>query len=114
MYEIDGYSGNYDKPESATGKRKLSPRSMGRVNRLIRRRVNELKKECVAEDDSKSMGFLIQSLRMQRTDNEAKKDKAMKKDKTMALNGLLDENKSTADSGKQKDHLLDIKIVKNQ
>jgi hypothetical protein len=37
---------------------------------------------------------------MQRSDIETKKDKAMKKDKTMMLNGLLEENKSTVDGGK--------------
>jgi len=87
---------------------------MARVNRLIRKRVNELKKECVTDDDSKSMNFLIQSLRMQRSEVETKKDKAMKKDKTMMLNGLLDDNKSTVDGSKQRDLLTDIKIVKNQ
>lgn len=112
--ELDGYSGNYDKPESMQGKRKLSPRSLARVNKLIRKRVIELKKECVLDDDSKAMNLLVQSLRMQRSEVEAKKDKSMKKDKTMLLNGLLEENKSTVDGGRPRDLLTDIKIVKNQ
>ena len=60
--DLDGYSGGYDKPESAQGKRKLSPRSIMRVNKLVRKRVNELKKETVLADDEKSMQFLMQSL----------------------------------------------------
>lgn len=89
--ELDGYSGSYDKVESAQGKRKLSPRSMMRVNKLVRKRIIALKRETVADDDSKSMNLLIQSLRMQRTEAEVKKDKSMKKDKTLMLNGILEE-----------------------
>lgn len=70
--ELDGYSGNYDKLESAQGKRKLSPRSMMRVNKLVRKRIIELKRETVIEDDSKSMAILMQSLKLQRTEAEAK------------------------------------------
>lgn len=62
--ELDGYSGGYDKVESAQGKRKLSPRSLTRVNKLVRKRVMELKKEQVAADDAKSMQLLTQALRM--------------------------------------------------
>lgn len=109
--ELDGYSGSYDKVESAQGKRKLSPRSMMRVNKLVRKRIIALKRETVADDDSKSMNLLIQSLRMQRTEAEAKKDKSMKKDKTLQLNGLLEEKQN---NDRTKDLLTDIKIVKNQ
>lgn len=65
------------------------------------------------DDDMKSMSILIQSLRMQRTDAEGKKDK-QKKDKTLALNGLLEENKNAQDAVNRKDLLTDIKIVKTQ
>ena len=60
--DLDGYSGNYDKSESAQGKRKLSPRSIMRVNKLVRKRINELKRETVLDDDGKSMDVLIQAL----------------------------------------------------
>ena len=111
--DLDGYSGSYDKPESAQGKRKLSPRSIMRVNKLVRKRVNELKKETVLADDEQSMQFLMQSLQKQRTEAEGKKDKSMKKDKTLLLNGLLDENKNNQDKGSA-NFLTDIKIVRNQ
>lgn len=109
--ELDGYSGGFDKVESREGKRKLSPRSMMRVNKLVRKRIVALKRETVTDDDAKSMNVLIQSLRMQRTEAEAKKDKSMKKDKTLLLNGLLEENQS---HDRAKDLLTDIKIVKSQ
>lgn len=93
--ELDGYSGSYDKPESAQCKRKLSPRSIMRVNKLIKKRVMELKKEQVQLDDGKSMQLLMHSLKAQRGGENgqdgSKKDKA-KKDKTMLLSGLLEEN----------------------
>lgn len=84
-----------------------------RVNKLVRKRVNELKKETVLADDEKSMQFLMQSLQKQRTEAEAKKDKSMKKDKTLLLNGLLDENKGNQDKAAA-NFLADIKIVRNQ
>ena len=84
---------------------------MMRVNKLVRKRITALKRETVADDDSKSMNLLIQSLRMQRTDMETKKDKSMKKDKTLQLNGLLEEKQS---NDRTRDLLTDIKIVKNQ
>ena len=94
--ELDGYSGGYDKLESAHGKRKLSPRSMMRVNKLVRKRVMELKKEQVAADDGKSMQLLVQTLRMQRggeggTDG-SKKDKSKKTDKALLHSSILEDN----------------------
>ena len=84
--ELDGYSGGYDKLESAQGKRKLSPRSMMRVNKLVRKRVTELKREQVFADDAKSMQLLTQTLRMQRGGDGgaegSKRDKAKKTDWT--------------------------------
>lgn len=81
------------------------------MNKLVRKRVTELKRETVLDDDQKSMAALIQALRMQRTEAEAKKDKSMKKDKTLLLNGLLEENKNTEAAANL---LTDVKIVKTQ
>ena len=49
---------------------------------------------------------------MQRTEAEAKKDKSMKKDKTLALNGLLEDNKGSDAASRGNNLLTDIKIVK--
>ena len=114
--ELDGYSGGYDKLESAHGKRKLSPRSMMRVNKLVRKRVMELKKEQVAADDGKSMQLLVQTLRMQRGGeggaDGSKKDKSKKTDKALLHSGILEDN-STNDGARGRDNLVDVKILKN-
>ena len=80
----------------------------------MRKRVGEFKRDAVLEDDAQSMQILIQSLRVQRTDGESKKDKASKKDKTLLLNGLLEENKNAEAANRTRELLTDIKIVKNQ
>ena len=42
-----------------TLKKKMSPRSMQRVNKIVYKRVQEVRRDIVVEDDSKAIDFLI-------------------------------------------------------
>ena len=93
---------------SANPKRKLSPRSQGRVQRIVRKRLGEFRRDIVVEDDGKAMKNLanvLVAMRAEKSDkNEKKTDKREVKDKSY----LLEDN-----SGKETNLFnADIKILK--
>lgn len=93
---------------SGNPKRKLSPRSHGRVQRIVRKRLGEFRRDVIVEDDGNAMKTLSNVLKAMRSEKGDKSDKKTEKREAKDKSFLLEET-----AGKETNLFSsDIKILK--
>lgn len=94
---------------SANPKRKLSPRSQGRVQRIVRKRLGEFRRDVIVDDDGKAMKNLASVLIALRAEKQGdKSEKKADKRETKEKEFLLEDT-----AGKETNLFSsDIKILK--
>ena len=92
------------------GKKKLSPRSQQRVQKIVKKRVAEFKRETIVDEDANSMIKLCQALKAKRVADkeQGEKRKTEKKEKQMDKSCIL-EDQNTKENNL---FLSEIKVVK--